>query len=252
MNNANNFNSLNKKISPSMMCADFLNLEKDIRILESNNIEYLHIDIMDGCFVPNYTLGTDYCKKLREASFIPLDIHLMIAEPERKLEWFGSAGSSGPVFGQNDYVSIHYESTVHVQRALKKIRSMGGRPMLALNPATPILMTENVLDDIDAVLIMTVNPGYAGQELIPAAINKIKRLREYLNNSGYSHIEIEVDGNVSFENAKLMSEAGANIFVAGSSSLFMKNKSDKPAKSDKSNKSLDEAVKIFRQNIKGE
>ena len=194
------------------MCADFLNLQKDIRIFEANHIEYLHVDIMDGSFAPNYTLGTDYCKKLKETSQIPLDIHLMITEPERKLDWFA--------FGENDYVSIHYESAVHVQRTLKKIRSMGGRPMLALNPATPIMMIENILDDIDAVLIMTVNPGYAGQALIPATINKIKRLREYLDNAGYSDIEIEADGNVSFENAKLMSEAGANIFVAGSSSVF--------------------------------
>lgn len=225
------FSGLTKKISPSLMCADFLNLEKDIRIFEASGIEYLHIDIMDGCFVANYTLGTDYCKKLREASAIPLDIHLMITEPERKLEWFGSE------FGENDYVSIHYESTAHVQRALKKIRSMGGKPMLALNPATPVIMTENVLDDIDAVLIMTVNPGYAGQELIPAAVNKIKQLREYLDKSGYPHIEIEVDGNVSFENAKLMSEAGANIFVAGSSSLFRKDIT------------LDKAVQMLRQSV---
>ena len=213
------------------MCADFLNLEKDIRIFEKNNIEYLHIDIMDGDFVPNYTLGTDYCKKLKENSPIPLDVHLMITEPERKLEWF--------MFGENDYVSIHFESTVHVQRALKKIRSLGGKPMLALNPATPIIMIENVLDDIDAVLIMTVNPGFAGQALIPATINKIKRLREYLDNSGYPEIEIEVDGNVSFGNAALMSEAGANIFVAGSSSIY------KPGADIESNiKELRNAVKI--------
>lgn len=201
-----------KKIAPSMMCANFLNLGKDIRIFERNGIEYLHIDIMDGHFTPNFTLGTDYCKKLKEASYISLDIHLMITEPERKLDWFA--------FGEGDYVSIHYESTVHVQRALKKINSMGGKPMIALNPATPIFMLDNILDDIDAVLIMTVNPGYAGQDLIPAMIGKIKELREYLDLSGHESVEIEVDGNVSFENAKIMSEAGANIFVAGSSSVF--------------------------------
>ena len=218
------------------MCADFLNLEKDIRIFEANDIEYLHIDIMDGTFVPNYTLGTDYCKKLKEKSSIPLDIHLMITEPERKLDWF--------VFGENDYVSIHYESTVHVQRALKKIKTMGGKAMLALNPATPIIMLENILDDIDAVLIMTVNPGYAGQALIPATINKIKKLREELNNSGYSRIEIEVDGNVSFENAKLMSEAGANIFVAGSSSVFKSNAGKSNADIESNIKQLRTAVEI--------
>ena len=201
-----------KKIAPSMMCANFLNLESDIRIFEAAGIEYLHIDVMDGHFVPNFTLGTDYCKKLKEASSIPLDIHLMIAEPERKLDWFA--------FGENDYVSIHCEATAHVQRALKKIRAMGAKPMLALNPATPLCMLENVLDDIDAVLVMTVNPGYAGQELIPATLGKIGRVREYLDAMGYPGIEIEVDGNVSFANAKLMSEAGADIFVAGSSSVY--------------------------------
>lgn len=205
---------MNKKISPSMMCANFLNLENDIRIFEKAGIEYLHIDIMDGQFVPNYTLGVDYCKKLKEATKIPLDLHLMITEPERKLDWFAPALCAG------DYVSIHCESTVHAQRALKKIRSLGAKPMLALNPATPLVALENVLDDIDAALVMTVNPGYAGQELIPATLKKIKRLREYFDGSGYPNIEIEVDGNVSFENARLMSEAGAGIFVAGSSSVY--------------------------------
>jgi len=197
-----------------MMCANFLNLEKDIRLFEAAGIEYLHIDIMDGQFVPNYTLGVDYCKKLKESTKIPLDIHLMIIEPERKLEWFA------PSIGEGDYVSIHCESTVHAQRALKKIRSLGAKPMFALNPATPLAMLENVLDDIDAALIMTVNPGYAGQELIPATIKKIAQLRKILDDSGCSGIEIEVDGNVSFANAKLMSEAGADIFVAGSSSVY--------------------------------
>jgi len=205
---------LDKKISPSMMCANFLNLESDIRIFEKTGIEYLHIDVMDGQFVPNYTLGVDYCKKLKEASKIPLDIHLMITEPEKKLDWFASA------LGEGDYVSIHCEASVHLQRALAKIRQLGARPMLALNPATPIAMLEDVIGDIDAVLIMTVNPGYAGQKLVPATLNKIGRLREYLDLAGYFEIEIEVDGNVSFENAKLMSEAGANIFVAGSSSVY--------------------------------
>jgi ribulose-phosphate 3-epimerase len=213
MSKVNKINKTSKKISVSMMCADFLNLEKELRAFEANHIEYLHIDIMDGSFVPNYTLGTDFCRRLKEASPTALDLHLMITDPERKLEWFA--------FGEGDFVSVHYESTAHVQRTLKKIKDMGGKPMIALNPATPVMMIENILDDIDAVLLMTVNPGYAGQALIPAAVDKIKKLREYLDNSGYGHIEIEVDGNVSFENAKIMSEAGADIFVAGSSSVFI-------------------------------
>ena len=232
MNSLNKLNKKEKKISPSMMCANFLNLESDIRIFERSGIEYLHIDVMDGQFVPNYTLGVDYCKKLKEASKIPLDIHLMITEPERKLEWFAEA------LGEGDYVSIHFESTVHVQRALKKIRQLGAKPMLALNPATPLVMLEDVLDDIDAVLVMTVNPGYAGQALVPATLKKISRLREYLDSWGYFDTEIEVDGNVSFENAKLMSEAGANIFVAGSSSVY------------KAGATLEENIQKLRDSVK--
>jgi len=190
-----------------MMCADFLDLEKDIRIFEEQRIEYLHIDIMDGNFVPNFQLGTDYAKKLRGASSIPLDIHLMIDRPEDKLEWFE--------FGSDDYVSFHYEATNHVNRAIQRIKSRGARAMLALNPATPLCVLEDSISYIDAVLIMTVNPGYAGQSLVTGTLDKIKRLRAM-----YPDIEIEVDGNVSFENAFKMRKAGADIFVAGSSSLF--------------------------------
>ena len=206
---------MNKKLSPSMMCADFFHLGDQITELERLGIEYLHIDVMDGTFVPNYTLGTDFVKRLRAYSKIPLDIHLMIERPEDKLSWFD--------FGENDYVSVHAESTRHLQRVLAAIRARGGKPMVALNPATPLCMIEHVLDDIDAVLIMTVNPGYAGQKLVPATIEKIRALREMLDTRGYSHVEIEVDGNVSLENARKMSDAGANIFVVGTASLFHPN-----------------------------
>jgi len=203
---------VSKKISPSMMCADFLNLEKDIRAFEGLGIEYLHIDIMDGSFVPNYTLGTDYIKKLKAATKIPMDIHLMIDRPEDKLDWFD--------FRQGEYVSFHYEATNHVQRTVAKIRDKGAKPMLALNPATPLGMLENLLPDLSAVLIMTVNPGFAGQKLVPQTLNKITRLRNMLNEQGYGHIEIEVDGNVNWQNAVKMREAGADIFVAGTSSIL--------------------------------
>ncbi len=199
-------------IAPSMMCADFLNLRACLDTLEKSGAEYLHIDIMDGVFVPNYTLGTDYCRKLKAACPIPLDIHLMIERPEDKLSWF-------PI-GEGDFVSVHAESTHHLQRTLARIRDAGGRPMAALNPATPLCMLEDVLDDVDAVLLMTVNPGYAGQALIPATLDKIRRLRKWLDESGHENVHIEVDGNVSFENAVKMRAAGASIFVAGSSSVF--------------------------------
>ena len=197
------------KISPSLMCANFMNLEKDIRDMERLGIEYLHIDIMDGSFVPNYTLGTDFVKMLKGVTNIPLDVHLMINEPERKVEWFGVS--------EGDYVSVHYEATNHVQRTLQRIKDKGAKTMLALNPATPLCVLEDVIADLDAVLIMTVNPGYAGQALVPQTLDKIARLRKM-----YPHIEIEADGNVSFENAVKMRQAGTDIFVAGTSCLFRK------------------------------
>lgn len=201
-------------ISPSIMCADFLNLEACLKKLQNADIEYLHIDIMDGKFVSNYTLGTDFVKALKNNCNIPLDIHLMVEKPENCLGWF--------CFGEGDYVSVHYESTCHLQKVLASIRAKGAKAMVALNPATPICMIENVLDDIDGVLVMTVNPGFAGQKLVKSTLKKIKDLREYLDTKGYADIEIEVDGNVSFENAKLMKEMGANIFVGGTSSVFSK------------------------------
>lgn len=206
---------MNKKISPSIMCAPFFELDKCIKEFENNGIELIHVDIMDGDFVPNYTLGTDFIKALKSQTQIPLDIHLMINNPESKLDWFD--------FENEDYVSVHYESSPHLHKAIAAIKAKGAKTMVAINPATPINVLESVLDDIDAVLIMTVNPGFAGQKLVASTLKKLKTLRQYLNESGYEHIEIEVDGNVSFENAKLMSDAGANIFVAGTSSVFQKN-----------------------------
>lgn len=201
-----------KKISPSMMCCDFMRLKEQLAIFEETGIEYLHIDIMDGSFVPNYTLGSDFVKQMKKATAIPLDLHLMIDEPENKLDWFS--------FGAGDIVSVHAESTKHLQRALEKIKNRGAKAYVALNPATPICMIEEVLDDVDGVLVMTVNPGFAGQKLIPHGLEKIKKVRRFLNERGKSNAEIEVDGNVSFVNADLMNKAGADIFVAGTSSVF--------------------------------
>lgn len=208
---------MNKKISPSIMCVDFFNLDKCISDFEEYGIDLIHVDIMDGSFVPNFTLGTDFVKALKSKTDIPLDIHLMVNEPESKLDWFE--------FGENDYVAVHYEATKHLQRTIAAIKSRGAKAMVAINPATPLSALEWVLDDIDAVLVMTVNPGFAGQKLVRATLKKIKDLREYLDREGYGHVEIEVDGNVSFENAELMNKAGANIFVAGTSSIFAKNSS---------------------------
>lgn len=204
-----------KMISPSLMCASIANFRETLDTFDKEEIELLHVDVMDGEFVPNLQLGTAFIEQVREMSGIPLDIHLMINRPEDKLDWFG--------IRPGEWVSVHYEATSHVQRALARIKDRGAKAVLALNPATPLCVLEDVLDNLDGVLIMTVNPGFAGQTLIPAALGKIERLRNMLDERGKSGVLIEVDGNVSFENGTRMSEAGANVFVAGSSSVFRKD-----------------------------
>ena len=199
-------------VSPSMMCVDYRRFAETLRIFEESGVELLHVDVMDGVFVKNYTLGTDFCRNLRRMTSIPLDLHLMITEPEWKISWFDVQ--------PGEWVSVHAEATDHLQRALAAIRSAGGRPVCALNPATPLNALDYVLDDVDAVLLMTVNPGFAGQKLIPATLCKIADCRRYLDERGGQEIRIEVDGNVSFENAVKMRSAGADTFVAGSSSVF--------------------------------
>lgn len=198
-----------------MMCCDFLNTGKQLRNFEAAGIELLHIDVMDGSFVPNFALGTDYIRQLKQATSIPLDIHLMIDSPERHLDAF-------PI-GEGDYVSVHYETARHLQRVLQAIRDKGAHPLLALNPSSPVELATDVLDDIDGLLIMTVNPGFAGQKMVPHSIEKIARARRFLDANGKSNAEIEVDGNVSIPNAILMKNAGANIFVAGTSAVFRGN-----------------------------
>ena len=205
---------MKNKISPSIMCVDCFELDKYIKIMEEANIELIHTDVMDGSFVPNFALGTDFVRALKQRTNIPLDIHLMTEKCENIIDWFE--------FGEGDYVSVHYESTAHLHKAVTMIKNRGAKAMVAINPATPIYVLESIVDDIDGVLVMTVNPGFAGQKLVRSTLKKIKSLRDFLDNNGYEHIEIEVDGNVSFENARLMKEAGANIFVAGTSSIFSK------------------------------
>ena len=200
------------KISASMMCADLVNLKETIKIFEEEKIEYLHIDVMDGEFVPNFGLGVDYIRGLRELTNIPLDLHLMIKNPEYKLQWFG--------INKTDIVSIHYESTYQVQRVLDWLVPFNCKRFLAINPATPIYVLEEVLDYIDGINLLTVNPGFAGQKIVPGTLKKAGKLQKFLSECGCQDIILEVDGNITPENGTKLRTFGASMFVCGTSSIF--------------------------------
>lgn len=202
------------KIAPSILSADFANMGRDIGMLEKWGASLVHCDVMDGVFVPNMSFGPQMVKAIKNYTNLPLDVHLMITQPERYVEMFANAGA--------DIITVHQEATLHLQRTLKLISDCGAKVGVALNPATSISSLENVLDDIDMVLIMTVNPGYGGQSLIPAAINKIAAMKSMIEKSGKS-IEIEVDGGIYPDNAPELISAGANIIVAGSAVFGSEN-----------------------------
>lgn len=202
------------KISTSIMCADFLNLGKDVKELEEAGADFLHFDIMDGHFVPNFTMGTDMLKAIRPLTKIPFDTHLMVYDPERYIETFIEAGS--------DLVVIHTEACRQLHRTINLIKERGVLAGVAINPATPLSSLDYLLDEVYMVLIMAVDPGFAGQKMIPSAIDKIQHLKKKIMDAGLD-VKIQVDGNVSFQNAPKMVSAGADILVAGSSSVFHKD-----------------------------
>ena len=202
------------KISTSIMCADFLHLGKIVKELEAARADYLHFDIMDGHFVPNFTMGPDILKSIRGETDIPFDTHLMVYEPERYAKTFVEAGS--------DLVVIHTEACRHPHRVINLIKKHGAQAGVAINPATPLSALDYLLDEIYMVLIMTVDPGFAGQKMIPSVIGKIRQLRQKIDDARLD-VHIQADGNVSFENAPKMVSAGADILVAGSSSVFRKD-----------------------------
>lgn len=206
------------EISASMMCSNLVDLKETIRIFEEEGIEYLHIDVMDGVFVPNYGLGVDYIRGLRGLTNIPLDIHLMVKDPEYKFQWLGLQAT--------DSVSIHYESTFHVQRAIEGLEPFGCKRFLAINPATPVSALEEVVNYIDGINLLMVNPGFAGQKIVPSTIRKAQKIVELLKHEGREDIIIEVDGNITLENGKILREIGASRFVAGTSSIFKNNISE--------------------------
>lgn len=199
-------------ISPSMMCVPIQETMDYLDAFEKNKIEYLHMDVMDGEFVPNMVLGSDYMRHIRKLTNIPFDYHFMVVRPEEKIQWFDIA--------ENDLVSIHYESTRHITKCLQYIKSKGARPMIAINPGTPIGVLEESLELIDGVLVMTVNPGFAGQKIVESTVGKVARVREFLEKKGYGDLLIETDGNMSNENVARVVPKGADMIVAGTSSII--------------------------------
>ena len=195
-----------------MMCADPLALGEILEVFETGGIEWLHIDVMDGRYVPNFTLGPDYCRALARASQIPLDVHLMVEEPDRHIGLF--AGFPGA------RISFHPETVRQPVRLVERIRELGASPGIAIDPSMPVEACAHLLPLVDQVIVMTVNPGYAGQKLLPFCLPKITDCRRALDACG-SDAAVQVDGNVSWENIPGMAAAGANILVAGTSSLFV-------------------------------
>jgi ribulose-phosphate 3-epimerase len=196
-----------KKIAPSILSADFTRLGEEIRAVEAGGADYIHVDVMDGHFVPNITIGPLVVEAVRKITNLPLDVHLMIANPEMYIPEFAKAGA--------DIIVIHAEATVHLHRALQLIKSFGKKAGVALNPGTSLSTLEYVLGDLDLVLLMTVNPGFGGQSFIDACIPKIQNLRGMLDRLGLE-TELEVDGGVKTDNIDRISHAGADVFVAGS------------------------------------
>lgn len=196
-----------KKIAPSILSADFCRLGEEIRAVEAAGADYIHVDVMDGHFVPNITIGPLVVEAVRKITTLPLDVHLMIENPDRYIPDFAAAGA--------DIIVVHAEASIHLHRSIQLIKSLGKRAGVSLNPATPLNCLEYVLADLDLVLLMTVNPGFGGQSFIEDCIPKIKSLRAMLDKRGLE-AELEVDGGVKVDNIAAISHAGADVFVAGS------------------------------------
>lgn len=195
------------KIAPSILSADFANLGRDIKRVDDGGAEYIHIDVMDGSFVPNITIGSGVVKCLRKVTDKVFDVHLMVNNPENQIDAFAAAGA--------DIITFHIEATAHAHRTIQAIHALGKKAGVSLNPSTPLSSIEELINDVDLILIMTVNPGYGGQKFIPSMIGKIKRLRKIIDEKK-SHAEIEIDGGIKPDTARLVIDAGADVLVAGS------------------------------------
>ncbi len=195
------------KIAPSILSADFSRLGEQVEMLDQGGADYIHIDIMDGHFVPNLTFGPIVVKAIRDRTQLPFDVHLMMTNPMDYIDEFIDAGA--------DIITVHAEVLPHLHRAIQQIKQKGVKASVSLNPSTPLDVLDYVLEDLDMVLLMTVNPGFGGQEFIPAIIGKIKELRRKIDSMNLN-VDIQVDGGISLDNIKEVAKAGANVFVAGS------------------------------------
>jgi ribulose-phosphate 3-epimerase len=194
-------------IAPSILSADFARLGDEIRAVEAAGADWIHVDVMDGLFVPNITIGQPVVRSIRRITKLPLDVHLMIRDPGRYVGDFAEAGA--------DLIVVHQEACTHLHRVLQDIRSRGKKAGVSLNPATPLSTIENVLEDVDLVLLMSVNPGFGGQAFIPQTVDKIRQLRQTLADRGLNDVVIEIDGGVGPANVGELVRAGAEAFVAG-------------------------------------
>lgn len=196
------------KVAPSILSADFARLGAEIQDVERGGADWIHVDVMDGHFVPNITIGPLIVEAIRPVTKLPLDVHLMIEDPDRYIPQFAKSGA--------DWITVHQEACRHLHRTLYLIKEQGVKAGVVLNPATPLVTIESVLPDLDIVLLMTVNPGFGGQKFIHNVVPKIAELRRMLDERGLGHVEIEIDGGVNAETARLCEQAGATVLVAGS------------------------------------
>ncbi len=198
---------MKKLLSASILSANFGKFAEEVKAVEASGTDWIHVDVMDGHFVPNITIGPDMVKALRQVTRLPLDVHLMIEKPGRYLEDFVKAGA--------DWLGVHAEACIHLHRVIQRIKELGAKAAVALNPATPLCMIEQVLPDVDMVLLMTVNPGFGGQTFIRNVLPKIRQCRNMINDAGLSTL-LQVDGGVKPEIVGELAEAGVDVFVAGS------------------------------------